>query len=82
MVVGRRAIRTFAELHPEALEPLLHWANATEAVDWRTPGDVRGTFNTADFVGDLTVFDVGGTQYRVIALIHDRRKVVYPTFPF
>ncbi|MSV29513.1 MAG: hypothetical protein EXQ52_12345 [Bryobacterales bacterium] len=29
--------------------------------DWRTPGDVRRTFNAADFIGGLTVFDVGQT---------------------
>jgi mRNA interferase HigB len=76
-VISRRAIRTFAELHPEALKPLLHWANAVETVEWRTPGDVRRTFNTADFVGDLTVFDVGGNKYRVIAFLHYRRRTVY-----
>lgn len=76
-VISRRAIRTFAERYPDARGPLLHWAEATESVDWRTPGDVRGTFNTADFVGDLTVFDVGGNKYRVIAFVHYRRRVVY-----
>lgn len=75
-VIGRRAIRIFAERHPDALEPLLHWANAAESADWKTPGNVRGTFNSADFV-DLTVFDVGGNRYRVIAFVHYRRKVVY-----
>ena len=62
-VISRRAIRTFAERYRDALEPLLHWANATEAVDWRTPRDVRRTFNSADFVGDLTVFDVEETSF-------------------
>jgi len=76
-VISRRAIRTFAERHPDALEPLLHWANATETVDWRTPGGVRRTFNSADFVGDLTVFDVGGKKYRVVAFVHYRQRVVY-----
>jgi mRNA interferase HigB len=76
-VISRRAIRTFAARYPEALEPLLHWANATETVDWRTPGDVRRTFNSADFVGDLTVFDVGGNKYRVVSFVHYRQRVVY-----
>jgi mRNA interferase HigB len=76
-VISRRAIREFAKRHREALEPLLHWANATESADWRSPGDVRGTFNTADFVGDLTVFNVGGNRYRVIAFVHYRQRAVY-----
>jgi mRNA interferase HigB len=76
-VISRRAIRTFAERYPDALEPLLHWANATESVDWKTPGDVRRTFNSADFVGDLTVFDVGGNKYRLVAFVHYRQRAVY-----
>jgi mRNA interferase HigB len=54
----------------------LHWANAVEAVDWRTPGDVRGMFSTADFVADLTMFNIGGHKYRVIAFVHYRRRAV------
>ena len=49
----------------------------TESVIWSTPADVRRTFNTADFVGDLTVFDVGGNKYRVVAFVHYRRRAVY-----
>ena len=76
-VISRRAIREFAERHPDALEPLLHWVNATESVDWRTPADVRRTFNSADFVGDLTVFDAGGNKYRIITFVHCRRRAVF-----
>ena len=61
----------------DALEPLRHWANAKESVDWETPADVRRAFNTADFIGDLTVFDVGGNKYRLIAFVHYRRQAVY-----
>jgi len=34
-------------------------------------------FNTADFVGELTVFDIGGNKYRLIAFVHYRRRAVY-----
>ena len=76
-VISRRAIRNFAARYPDSWEPLSHWANATETADWRNPSDVRQTFNTADFVGDLTVFDVGGNKYRVIAFVHYRRRAIY-----
>ena len=56
---------------------VVHWANANKALDWRTPADVRRTFNSADFVGGLTVFDIGGNKYRLIAFVHYRRKAVY-----
>jgi mRNA interferase HigB len=34
-------------------------------------------FGTADFVGDKTVFDIGGNKYRLIAYIHYRAKIVF-----
>jgi mRNA interferase HigB len=76
-VISRRAIRAFAVRHPEALVPLLNWANAVEGADWKTPGDARRMFGTADFVEGLTVFNVGGNKYRVIAFIHYRQRAVY-----
>ena len=38
---------------------------------------MRAMFNTADFVGELTVFDIGGNKYRLIAFVHYRRRAVY-----
>jgi len=73
-VISRRAIRSFAERRPEALEPLLLWASATESADWRSPADVRLTFNTAYFVGELTVFDVGRNKGRVIVFVQGIRQ--------
>ena len=76
-VISRRAIRIFAERFPDALEPLLHWASAAESSIWKTPGDVRFSFNSADFVEDLTVFDIVGIKYRLIAYVYYRRGIVY-----
>ena len=76
-VISRRAIREFALRHRDALEPLRHWANATERVVWKNPGELRRTFGTADFVGDLTVFNIAGNKYRLIAFVHYRAKAAY-----
>jgi mRNA interferase HigB len=76
-VISRRTIREFAAQHPDALQPLLHWAKATEASSWQTPADLRSTFNSADFVDDLTVFNIGGNKYRLIAFVQYQREIVY-----
>ena len=76
-VISRRAIRDFAKSHPDALTPLLYWADVTEQAEWRSPADVRAMFNTADFVGERTVFDIGGNKYRLIAFVHYRRRAVF-----
>jgi len=34
-------------------------------------------FSSADKVGKLTVFNIGGNKVRIIAAIHYNRKIVY-----
>jgi mRNA interferase HigB len=42
-----------------------------------TFNDLRKTFASADYVGRLTVFDIGGNKYRLMASIHYNRRNVY-----
>ena len=39
--------------------------------------DLRRTFASADSVGGLTVFNMGGNKYRLVAAIHYNRRKVY-----
>ncbi|MCO5333430.1 MAG: type II toxin-antitoxin system HigB family toxin [Pyrinomonadaceae bacterium] len=45
--------------------------------EFSTIEEVRRTFPTADKVGKLTVFNVGGNKVRIITAIHFNRKKVY-----
>ncbi|WFP49329.1 type II toxin-antitoxin system HigB family toxin [Methylomonas sp. EFPC3] len=38
---------------------------------------LKTTFASADYVDGLTVFDIGGNQFRLIAAIHYNRRKVY-----
>jgi mRNA interferase HigB len=76
-IVSKRRIREFRMRFPKAAEPLQHWANAVQAAAWKNPGALNADFGSADFVGDLTVFNVGGNKYRLIAFVHYLRQIVY-----
>jgi mRNA interferase HigB len=39
--------------------------------------ELRAAFSTADRVGKLTVFNVGGNKVRLIAAIHYNRRKIY-----
>jgi mRNA interferase HigB len=39
--------------------------------------ELREVFASADYVGGLTVFNIGGNKYRLIASIHYNRHKVY-----
>ena len=76
-IISKRRIREFGKRLPKAVEPLKHWANAVEAAEWKNPGALKAEFGSADFVANLTVFNLGGNKYRLIAFVHYRRQIVY-----
>ena len=45
--------------------------------EFRSFRSVRGTFPSADKVGDLIVFNISSSKYRLIASIHFNRGKVY-----
>ena len=54
-----------------------HWADAIESETWGNPGDLKRTFSPASFAGGLTVFNVGGNKYRIVAFVHYAKQMVY-----
>ena len=49
----------------------------TSAPHWRNLAELKRTFSTADQVARLTVFNVGGNNYRLIARVEFERQEVY-----
>ncbi len=48
-----------------------------ESAHWASFADVRRSFNTADLVGTLIVFNIGGNKYRLVAEMNFRKKVLF-----
>jgi mRNA interferase HigB len=76
-VISRKALLAFAEKHPDSRPSLLRWYQIIENSDFTSFEDLRTTFPSADKVGDLIVFNIGGNKYRLIASIHFNRGKVY-----
>lgn len=76
-MISRKAIRGFSESEPKAREPLLRRARTIEGLDLIDACDLRRRFGSVDFVGDPTVFNIGGNKYRLIAFVHYRKRAVY-----
>jgi mRNA interferase HigB len=67
----------FAERHPDAEEPLDRWYRILKHGSFSSFADLRTVFPSADKVGQLTVFNIGGNKYRLIVAIHYNRQIVY-----
>lgn len=76
-VISEQALRQFWKKHTDAEGPLRAWLKITRESQWGNFTDVRRTFNSVDVVGPLTVFNIKGNAYRLIAAIHDNRWKVF-----
>jgi len=76
-IVTRKRLNEFAERHPDAKSSLQHWYQQAKSGDFRSFAELRGIFGSADKVGKLTVFNIGGNKVRLIAAIHYNRKMIY-----
>ncbi len=76
-VITRRRLNEFAEKYPETKTALAHWYSLAKHADFSSFSELRATFPSADQVGKLTVFNVGGNKVRLIAAIHYNRQRIY-----
>jgi mRNA interferase HigB len=76
-VITRKRLNEFAEKYPESKAALTHWYIAVKKGNFSNFAELRAVFSSADRVGKLTVFNIGGNRVRLIASIHYNRKKVY-----
>ena len=76
-MISRPAILKFSEKHRDALVPLLNWYRITRRADWGSLVDVRKDFAHADIVGQRTVFNIHGNDYRLVARVNYKTKRVF-----
>lgn len=73
-IISNSALRAFAVLHPQANEPLQGWRRVIEKNRFGNWAEMKAAF---DKVGELTVFDIGGNKYRLIAYVRFEKQIVY-----
>lgn len=76
-IVSKKQLRAFWKERPRAQVALEDWYKVARQAEWEKFADVRETFGSADQVGKFTVFDISGNKYRLIAVIHFNRGIVY-----
>ena len=80
-VISLKPLREFWLRRPDAEKPLRDWYRTASHAEWRNLTHVRETYRHADAVktanGDiLTVFNIGGNKYRLIARIRFDYRLV------
>lgn len=76
-VITRKRLNEFAGKFPETKNALADWYRLMKRNDFDSIAEVREVFPSADKVGKLTIFNIGGNKIRLIAAIHYNRKKIY-----
>lgn len=76
-IITRKRLNEYAKHHPDAKSSLQHWYVLMKSKDFTSFADLRSVFPSADQVGKLTVFNIGGNKVRLIAAIHYNRRTLY-----
>jgi mRNA interferase HigB len=76
-IITRKRILEFAEKHTDCSTALESWYRIVKQTDFNSLNELRQTFPSADIVGNLTVFNIGGNKARLIAAIHYNTHRIY-----
>ena len=80
-IISHRTLVLFYTQHADAKTVIEEWFHKTQRADWDSFADVKKTFNSVDAVGNQRyVFNIKGNNYRLIAIIKFKIKMVYIRF--
>jgi mRNA interferase HigB len=68
-IVSRKRLLEFAEIHADVSDPLDLWYRVAKSAEWANLVDVRQTYPATDSVGNFTIFNIKGNDYRLITSI-------------
>ena len=68
-IISPKTLKEFWLEHPDSESALRGWVVRVNEAKWRNFAEVRADFPAADLVGRLTVFNIGGNDYRLIVRV-------------
>ena len=78
VIISRPILRDFITRYPLSTKALNDWYEKTKKSDWSKFPDVKQTWNSCDAIGnDRYVFDIGGNKFRLVAMIHFKKRTLY-----
>jgi mRNA interferase HigB len=76
-VISYRKLREYGEKHANCKDALDNWYKVASKLVWENLLEVQGVFPKAEAVGNFTVFNIKGNNYRLIVSIDYEKKIIY-----
>ncbi len=76
-IIAKSRLIALATSYGDCISQVTAWYSIASAAQWSTLTEVRQTFRSADVVGDKTVFNIKGNDYRLIVHIRYELGIIY-----
>jgi mRNA interferase HigB len=76
-IISFRTLREYGTKHADIRDALDSWYKIVSKVTWGNLIEVQEIFPKAEAVGNFTVFNIKGNNYRLIVSIDYERQVAY-----
>jgi len=76
-VISKARLREFWIHHPQAEVALVAWYKVATHAEWKSIVEVRTAYPHADAVGALTVFNIGGNDFRLVTHMRYEWQTVF-----
>ncbi len=76
-VISYRRLREYAEKHADVRDVLDNWHKVASKAIWENLIEVQAVFPKAEAVGNFTVFNIKGNNYRLIVSIDYEQQLIY-----
>ena len=76
-IISTTTLKLFYQKYPDVESSLRGWNKVAKSAKWQNIVEVRQAFNSADPVGELTVFNIQGNKYRLITYIDYQSKKIF-----
>jgi mRNA interferase HigB len=76
-IIAKSRLLSMAQAYGDCLPQVQTWYHIASKATWRNLSDVRQAFRHADVVGDKTVFNIKGNDYRLIVYIRYDLGIIY-----
>jgi mRNA interferase HigB len=78
-ILGIAKLQGFARRHANARKRIAAWERAVDSASWKNLVELQATFSGADLVDDKIIFNIGGNNYRLKAIVDFAKQTVLVT---
>jgi mRNA interferase HigB len=76
-LISIRNLRNLTARYPDATKQVEDWYTTVKQSSWQSLADIRQIYRDTDVVGNFTVFNIKGNDYRLIVGIDYTDQTVY-----